>query len=408
MRSTYKGRQMATASSSTFANEGNELGGDEDENSSSKWSNTTTCLNYSNIKSESYNFLNDDDRPNAADTETENIFEFDFRMHNNDAILSDFASLLNDGEDDMLAANAAEVENNDMRMSKLKNAAGGSLAGVSTATKTDRVQCSQSSQQIGSIMSDHDYLSREDTLSILASQEYREPMEDEPMDEEPPTEPMSQTPSSILNSSPSEIIPETEENTVKTEPMDDPILQAEPIISTTLPGIIKKLSDKHITSVDLINLADELKKRANEFVAMLNAEEGDSSAQVSDSGNPVARAAIQVENNLVDSSSQTNESSSREIRGKSKEAETPEGGIRDDRKTLETLASQESYTFSRDHSEPLEYYGDLFGSEAILSQPTEGEDKENDVNRETGTSFVLSQSLSKITGRMEKLLLLDL
>lgn len=359
------------------------MGSDEDENSS-KWSNSTTCLDYNNIKSESYDFLNDNDRPTAADTDGDNIFEFDFRMHNNDAILSDFASLLNDGEDDMLAANAAQVENNDSRMPKMISADGSSFEDASTAVKTERVQCSQSSQQIGSIMSDHDYLSREDTLSILASQEYREPIEDEPMDEEPPTEPPTepilQVPSASLNRSPAETLPETEENTEKTEDGDSE-LQVGHINSATLPAIIKKLSDKHITPTDLVKLADELKQRANKLLAMINAEETDSSTQASDGGSSIARATLQVEKNLVDSSSQTNDDSTREAGGKNKDAEKAKGGPRDDGKSMETLASQESYTFSRDHSEPLEYYGDLFGSEAILSQPTDGDD---DANHETG------------------------
>lgn len=162
---------------------------DDDDDENSKWSNSTASLDFNSIKNENFqSFLNDD-----------------YSIHKNDeALLADFTALLDDGEDTVLMnvdANIppmridGEIMSNSITQSNCISSALSTTAMRHESTDSQRIGTggtdnqdellvvaapdspsqqmpqSQSLLCIGSIMSDHDYLSRENTLEIIGMDE---------------------------------------------------------------------------------------------------------------------------------------------------------------------------------------------------------------------------------------------
>lgn len=132
-----------------------------------KWSQSTVSFDFDKMNADDFpNFLSDD-----------------FSIHKNDeALLADFTALLEDGDDGIMlnattaGTNAAGVNGKETESNKIDanvstalslNSSGGEIL-VTTETQRTTEQLSQS---IGSIMSDHDYLTRENILEIMNNDE---------------------------------------------------------------------------------------------------------------------------------------------------------------------------------------------------------------------------------------------
>lgn len=124
-----------------------------------KWSQSTVSFDFDKMHADDFpNFLNDE-----------------FSIHKNDeALLADFTALLEDGDDAGMTTNptASNIPEKELNKSvanmsaSTSRSANSSTGEVLVATVT-RNASEQSSQNIGSIMSDHDYLSRADILEIM-------------------------------------------------------------------------------------------------------------------------------------------------------------------------------------------------------------------------------------------------
>lgn len=153
------------------------------------WNQSATMLSFNampHVKMENLNFLNSEQADDSVD---DNIFEFDFRMHNNsDEILADFAALLYDSDNDIRAEAAETTEH--MDASNVVNRVEPSTflntesivvkqepVAATVDIKIESVDQQPESQppvqkkSIHSIYCDHDYLSRENTMMLLQSQE---------------------------------------------------------------------------------------------------------------------------------------------------------------------------------------------------------------------------------------------
>lgn len=130
-----------------------------------KWSQSTVSFDFDKMHTDDFpNFLNDD-----------------FSIHKNDeALLADFTALLEDGDDPMMATanhgttvkdKEKETNKNDANMSTSTLHSLNSSGAEILVTTDTRQSSEQLSQSIGSIMSDHDYLSREDILGIMNNDE---------------------------------------------------------------------------------------------------------------------------------------------------------------------------------------------------------------------------------------------
>lgn len=128
-----------------------------------KWSQSTVSFDFDKMHTDDFpNFLNDD-----------------FSIHKNDeALLADFTALLEDGDDPMMTTanhtireKEKETNKNDANMPTSTSHSLNSSVGEILVTTDTKQSSEQHSQSIGSIMSDHDYLSREDILEIMNNDE---------------------------------------------------------------------------------------------------------------------------------------------------------------------------------------------------------------------------------------------
>lgn len=124
-----------------------------------KWSRSTVPFDFDKINADDFpNFLNDE-----------------FSIHKNDeALLADFTALLEDGDDVLMNTSTAVDKERDANKTGASTMTATALNDsgheILVATET-RPSNEQHSQSIGSIMSDHDYLSREDILDIMNNDE---------------------------------------------------------------------------------------------------------------------------------------------------------------------------------------------------------------------------------------------
>lgn len=179
MKKANKTRTRTSKSSTEVANTSTTTTGNE-----ACWNQNANMPNYNAlpiVETENYDFLNTTLAESAV---VNNDFIFDFRMNRGDGILEDFSQLLCDVENEALAESADfdsahivnHVEPNTFLNIESIHVKEEPLAMPSQPIKKSppassaASQTSQrSSQSIQSIFFDHDYLSRENTLTLLHS-----------------------------------------------------------------------------------------------------------------------------------------------------------------------------------------------------------------------------------------------
>lgn len=297
-----------------------------------KWSQSTVSFDFDKMHADDFPiFLNDE-----------------FSIHKNDeALLADFTALLEDGDDAMMttAATVTKVPANqekekelnkiDANMSTSTSHSLNSSGGEILVTTDTRLSTEQHSQSIGSIMSDHDYLSREDILEIMHndeeiffSQGYPKPMkvENDSMD----VNLSGNVP--ILMSQPhiesTDAMTENIENKTNSLPKD----VAKSILA---PLLVKLTSTEPGKKANLLETLSELEEKITKLKESLASESG--------SG---------------DTSSGIGATTTSDDTNKSEKHAEP------------TISECDSDAiFSCDRSEPLEYYGDA----KVLSTTTTDE-----------------------------------
>lgn len=150
---TISSKYKTLAGMSTALSQSN-AGGEE----TVKWNQNAASLAFANMRTNNFNhFLNEE-----------------YSVHrNDDELLADFTALLQDGDDDAF---------NQIDTQELRAAIGNSESAIVKMEPQDRrlssgsnrsagTEAEQLLQTIGSIMSDHDYLSRENTLQIMKNDE---------------------------------------------------------------------------------------------------------------------------------------------------------------------------------------------------------------------------------------------
>lgn len=263
----------------------NDLNNDDDN---SKWSNCIAPLNFEHMKTDNFsNFLNDE-----------------FSIHKNDeALLADFTALLEDGDDNLLtgvdttesntkllntkkvlpeshtkitmsihekestATTVAKTVEKTTETNNSKECNGIITSNTSqdiTLVSTNTIPIStrflQSSRCIGSIMSDHDYLSREDILQIIGHDETR----------------FLQPSTFIVSSNGNVLIEENNplDSSTTTSSSITPVKPATPeavaidteiSIPKGLNSLFKRLTENKTSASNLLGLIDELQLKAKLF-----------------------------------------------------------------------------------------------------------------------------------------------
>lgn len=402
------------------------------------------------VKMESFNFLNRtsdeivDDVDDDDDDDPNSIFKFDFRMSGHgDEILSDFAALLNDAESELLAS---AVDNYESFQNSSTTATTTATVAVAAAT-TNRIESisflttenmatvctpkpaepterlSQTSQSIGTIMSDHDYLSREDTLSILQSQDNQlllqilKEEEDKLLEEEKllaniELKPMdANAVAAISTAQPStssaDIVHKENAKTATTNGAiaqsastltditvmgNKPSKPIDKIAGADAPGpnqsvafnlqtILSDVPGEPLKSDEMAQLIEELKKHTIQYAAKLRAEaacemepvqQPAASMEVA-SMEPAPPSAVIVSMPVTCARADSKGEQSSEmslLANNSKERDAKN----DKNMASEAMDTEPSFTFSRNHSEPLEYYGNLFDGSQLQSQETQETD----------------------------------
>lgn len=296
-----------------------------------KWSQSTVSFDFDKMHADDFpNFLNDD-----------------FSIHKNDeALLADFTALLEDGDDVIMTAGTANVSGDkekekekelikaDANMSTSTSHSLNSSGGEILVTTDTRQYSEQLSQSIGSIMSDHDYLSREDILDIMNNDEENFfsqgnsksiKLEHDSMDvnlsENIPPTLISQPPIDSVDSAaiPTENI--AIEANLPTTPASDANDSAKSILANEVTPLLVKLTTA--TPTELIEALDELELKVAKLKKSLvcGSNSGETSSGIAGTTNG-------------------------------------DGTIEPDRPAAPTMSECDSDAiFSCDRSEPLEYYG---------------------------------------------------
>lgn len=297
-----------------------------------KWSQSTVSFDFDKMQSDDFpNFMNDD-----------------FSIHKNDeALLADFTALLEDG-DDAITTNATANVSGDKEKEKELNKTEANVSSTTShsldssfgeilVTTDTRQATEQHSQSIASIMSDHDYLSREDTLEIMKndeenffSQGYPKPMklENDSMDVNlsgniSPTL-MSQPPIESVDS-----VAIANENSVN---------DANP--STAPPNVVndhaKSILTEELTPL-LVKLTTAKPTERGNFIGVLN--------QLEEKMSELKKS--------LDYGSGSGDASSGVI-----ETTSGDGTVEHEKPAVAVISECDSDAiFSCDRSEPLEYYG---------------------------------------------------
>lgn len=150
----------------------NALLSSSSDDAADKWTQATVSFDFDKMHADDFpNFLNDE-----------------FSIHKNDeALLADFTALLEDGDDAIMTSANSTINVSDDKSKEKEKETNKNDANVSTSTSvslnssvgeilvttdTRQSQSEQHSQSIGSIMSDHDYLSRADILEITDEENF--------------------------------------------------------------------------------------------------------------------------------------------------------------------------------------------------------------------------------------------
>lgn len=434
-----------TAPATAATSHENDVTNDDDDN----WSNGRMS-----IKMENFNFLNRpsddivDDVDDDDDDDPNSIFKFDFRMSGHgDEILSDFAALLNDAESELLATAVDNYESyrNHSTSATTTTAAITTTTAVAaaappppipTAATANRIEpnsftselvatvcgpkpaepierLSQTSQSIGTIMSDHDYLSREDTLSILQSQENQlllqilKEEEDKLVEEErllaaidlkameaSATAAILSAPPSASSSNIVQItksnnttanctlvyaVPTLIKSTVMGSTQSKPTVKIADAIASqpnecdafNLQSILQNVAAEPLKSDEMAQLMAELRKHAIDFATK-------SRTEVACEAKPVQRPAAMC-TDVVSTIAANDLTPVRS--GQSNSKMEPSGNTslivnnhaerdakNDTCMASDAMDTDSSFTFSRNHSEPLEYYGNVFDGSQLQSQ----------------------------------------
>lgn len=358
-------------SSLTFNSDGNDTVNDDNANWRNNATPTLTCVQP--IKIEHYNFLSD----SRDGLEDDDLFEFDFR--NGDEILADFAALLND-ENDMLVANADRLDDPNIRRLDVPQCNMPEMNNSRIETPKKMVQ--SKSSYVSSILSDHDYLSK-DQMILLGSQNEAHLIQ-EPNDAN--TNSIPSKGDSLTTPIDVEQSKSSGSRTADTESaIDDSALTLPSAVDSTksnaeiitesdnLQAILSKLPGVSLTPCELSQFGNELKKFALQFVERLRPK-------------PAERKSVRIAEKAATSAA-LNTSSSRKTRQVPKQAEQSvndaSSNSTDDHKTNTVKSNQDgmetdvSYVFSSCHSEPTEFCRASMESE---SQDTTNIDDENTGN----------------------------
>lgn len=114
------------------------------------------------------------DTDNMENDDFDRFLSDDYSVHKNDeAMLADFTALLNDNDDQTMATVDRNLKQNAKELSKTDSQETSQNKRKSRNSIEDENELSteELSQRIGSIMSDHDYLSRENTMTIIRNDE---------------------------------------------------------------------------------------------------------------------------------------------------------------------------------------------------------------------------------------------